>query len=637
MAKNDMAKLMERHLEKAVLGFCVLLLAFAAVHWSISSPREFTPASGGAAMEPSQVDKYLAARAAALADKTRRNEVPEAILALKGKQTLPEWDKKIQEDRQFKVNALAQPALGDPQVAKVQPAGAPPPVGVPLSDFTKLVPAPAPPRIVSGVILPQADKAADLCVNGGVGAYPFRKLMAAWGTIETTVAMAPLRVDVEVEETTSEGKVAVTPVEPLIRTAPAPVAKGKADAKEKEKVTVPSLPAIPEYTGKNQSAVYGAINEINSERRQRQIVTPDLPAIWEASIAAWAPGEMFLKPVLPEKLWPAMPTKPTGPVIKPAPGGGTPRATPPVRPVTPATPVRPAVRPAGTPGRTTPPTTVKPPAAPVRLPVTPAGDDPRTALAGRVPPPERSVDLAGRVPPPERSVDLGDAGRTSGPAETVVSVIPSRRGPDNHGVEEISLWWLHPNVKPGCTYRYRLKVTFISPLLGRPLLAKNPEEAKIKTVESPWSDWSEAVTVQRPIRFFLTNKVTEGQVRVAAFAHAMGQWVRRDYTVSQGDPIGRMEPLVNVWNPIADKKQDVPVDFTTGAVALDFEEAAVVLAGGRAQSTVEMIYLDDDGHVKAATSVAADRTSAAGKDYDALDQLSKQEPKRSGTGAGKIP
>ncbi|MCY2931940.1 MAG: hypothetical protein NTV86_21080 [Planctomycetota bacterium] len=607
MAKNDMAKLMERHLEKAVLGVCVLLLAFAAVHWLLSSPRDFTPAAGGASMEPSQVDGFLAGRAATLAAKARSKEVPEAILTAKGKQVLPEWDKIIQNLRLFKVNSLTQPALGDPQVATVQPAGAPPPPGILLADFVKLIPAPAAPRITSGVILPQADKAADIPINGGVAAYPFKKLVDGWSTLESFVAMAPVRVDVEVEETTLDGKVTVKPLEPLLRAAAAVKGKDNAPAPQ------PLLTPIPDYTDKNQPAVFGAINEINSERRQRQIVTPDLPNIWEASLEAWVPGQAILKPVLPEKLWPTMPTKAVGPVVKP-PTGVTPRVTPPVpKPPAPTTPtVKPPVRPGTTPPHVTPPAVVRPP-------VTPTGVD---AGGVRAPAPVRTVV-------PDRAADADrDTGRAS--TETVVSVLSSRRG-----AEEIYLWWLHPNVKPGSTCRYRVKVTFINPLLARPELAKNPEEAKIKMVEGPWSQWSEPVTVTRPVRFFLTNKVAEGQVRVVVFAHAMGQWVRHEYPVSQGDPIGRMEAQVSVWNPIAEKKQDVPVDFTTGAVSLDSDETTVVLTAGRSTVAAEIIYLDEDGHVKAATSATADRTSQAYKDYDELDQQSRQEPKRSGTGAGK--
>ncbi len=214
----------------------------------------------------------------------------------------------------------------------------------------------------------------------------------------------------------------------------------------------------------------------------------------------------------------------------------------------------------------------------------------------------------------------------------VLSVPQSRRDADR-----IYFWWQHANVQPGSAYRYRVRIAFVNPLLARDTVAKNPEEAKVKSVESPWSAWSEPVTVVRPIRFFLVNKVTESQVRVAVFARAMGRWIRQDYTVSQGDPIGRTETQQKVWNPRAGKEQEISVDFSTGTVAMDFAETSVVLPTGRTAVGVEMIYLGDDGRIRALANVMADRTASAFMDYNALDQQVRQESKRLGMGAVQIP
>ncbi|MEI7837391.1 MAG: hypothetical protein WCK05_13405, partial [Planctomycetota bacterium] len=224
MAKSNIVKLVELHVEKAVLGLCILLLAFAVVHWTASSPREFQPASGGQAMEPSEVDKYLVERGRVLAEKVRRPDEPDEIVRAQD----PEWDKVIQESRQFRAAAIDKPSLGEAAYARVRPAG---PVTTPLillEEFVKLIPSPAAPRVVSDTVLIHTEKTGDICINGGVGSYPFKQLEDNWNRQESTVVKVPLRVDVEVEETTSDKTVTVKAVEPLIRKAVLP--KGTGDS-----------------------------------------------------------------------------------------------------------------------------------------------------------------------------------------------------------------------------------------------------------------------------------------------------------------------------------------------------------------------------------------------------------------------
>lgn len=131
------------------------------------------------------------------------------------------------------------------------------------------------------------------------------------------------------------------------------------------------------------------------------------------------------------------------------------------------------------------------------------------------------------------------------------------------------------------------------------------------------------MTATRPIRFFLVNKVTEGQMKVAVFAHALGAWVRRDYTVTQGDPIGRVEPQQKVMNPVVGREQETSVDFTTGAVALDFSETAVVGPTAKTSNWAQMIYLADDGQLKPLVAVTADRNSDEYKEFEQLDAQTK--------------
>ncbi|MCY2925801.1 MAG: hypothetical protein NT031_10235, partial [Planctomycetota bacterium] len=323
------------------------------------------------------------------------------------------------------------------------------------------------------------------------------------------------------------------------------------------------------------------------EACQRRILTPDLPDIWDAARGSWISGVIALRSILPESILVIPGVK----VNPPAPGPKS------------------SLTPTPAPTATTPP---KPPTPTPPKPATVTPPRPPTVTPPKPPAPAVAKPAVGTINVP-----------------TVQVVVQSSRD-----AESIYLWCLQANVKPGSTYRYRVRLAFINPLLGRDTLAKHIEESKIKTVESPWSAWSEPVTVVRPIRFFLVNKVTEGQVRVAVFAHAMGRWVRRDYTVAQGDPIGHAEPQQKVLNPLTGKEQEMSVDFSTGTVAMDFSETAVVLPTGRTVVGVEMIYLDEDGRLKAQANVMADRAAPAAKEYEALDKQSQPEPKRMGTGAG---
>lgn len=602
MAKSNMAKLVELHLEKAVLGLCAVLLVFAVGHWTISSPRAFTPAAGSPVMAPSEVDKYLMDKSRGFVEKVGRTDVPEDVARSREAQPDPEWDKVIQSSRQFRAGIIDKPSFGEPGYAKVRPAGAPPPSRVTLEEFVKLIPAPAAPRIVSDTVLVRTDKPGDVAVNGATSAYPFKELVENWKKIDFTVAKVPVRVDVEAEETAADGTVAVKPIEPMVRK----VAAIKADPKDPG-----VLPAIPDFIpGKNQGEVFTKINECNSELCQRRILTPDLPDIWDASRDSWVSGAEILRGILPEDILPSLPVRR---ILPPAPVRPAP-----VAPTAKPAPAVPAGKSAGVGARTAG-------AAPTAKHVGPA--------APAVPPKAVGDAPFEPVREAEGSSPYAAAGRTHGPGPGgevggIVSPVLSSR----LGAEKIFLWWLHGNAKPGSVYRYRVRIAFINPLLARDALAKNVEESKIKFVESPWSAWSEPVAVVRPIRFFLINKVTEGQVRVAVFARAMGRWTRRDYTVSQGDPIGRPEPQQKVWNPLTGKEQEVTVDFSTGTVAMDFAETAVVLPSGKSAVGVEMIYLDDDGKLKSQVSVSSDRASAAAKDYDALDKQTQPENKRPAMG-----
>jgi len=69
----------------------------------------------------------------------------------------------------------------------------------------------------------------------------------------------------------------------------------------------------------------------------------------------------------------------------------------------------------------------------------------------------------------------------------------------------LKVWTHDMTAEPGATYRYRVRVVMNNPMFGRNLQPAQAQLAANSLIESPWSEWSEKVEVDRPDYFFITS------------------------------------------------------------------------------------------------------------------------------------
>ncbi|MGC9454800.1 MAG: hypothetical protein ACP5HU_08030 [Phycisphaerae bacterium] len=202
------------------------------------------------------------------------------------------------------------------------------------------------------------------------------------------------------------------------------------------------------------------------------------------------------------------------------------------------------------------------------------------------------------------------------------------------------LVWLHEeNLQSNRFYRYRVRLRVLNPLYTWDQYAPDEQTARQSSIHTPFSEWSEELEVPRDVQFFLTGALPPrqdsdggGRVVVTVFRHSRGQVVRYRFTVSPGDPIGRVEE-VPVIDPLAGGEAETPVDFSTGAVAIDFDFGKRVLVSGMERETVEMLYLDELGRMNSRV-LLDDRDSQSYRDL--RSRAERTETEVPGAGPGEV-
>lgn len=209
MAKNSDASFFESHIEKIVLGICVVLLAIVAVYWIPSSPRQVSVISRNGAqvlVSPAQADAELLAGAQAI--RKRNND---AVVT-----TLPavRFVEKITlaAARPFSL-PLELPDIGIPgrtlNASGLGTSGTTI-AQVTLSDLLAGLPAPAKPVGWSGFEMPKPaanQPLVEKITYHGTALYPWSKLDENLGRMLVGVSPLPviLGMEVQVREVLSEG------------------------------------------------------------------------------------------------------------------------------------------------------------------------------------------------------------------------------------------------------------------------------------------------------------------------------------------------------------------------------------------------------------------------------------------------
>jgi hypothetical protein len=162
--------------------------------------------------------------------------------------------------------------------------------------------------------------------------------------------------------------------------------------------------------------------------------------------------------------------------------------------------------------------------------------------------------------------------------------------------------WFHDDktMKVGRTYRYRVSLAFVNPLLSYEdaVSKKSVADARQKLVETKPSEWSDPMVTRRDVDFFLTGAGrTTGNLTVTVFAYKWGQRVQETFRIKPGDPIGGKKK-VQLHYPLGQpgEKRGVEVDYSTGAVSLRFDFGKVLWRKGTVTvRTSELLYIDKDG------------------------------------------
>lgn len=128
--------------------------------------------------------------------------------------------------------------------------------------------------------------------------------------------------------------------------------------------------------------------------------------------------------------------------------------------------------------------------------------------------------------------------------------------------ENVIVWVHDDTVRPGKTYRYKMKYSIRNPFWQQTQLVKDPELAKRFAIYSKESEWSDDVEVAPTLRFFVATGITQNatSARFDIYRWQKGKWHQKTFTVEPGDMIG---------------SKDTATDFTTGYYLVDVKADAI--------------------------------------------------------------
>ena len=140
-------------------------------------------------------------------------------------------------------------------------------------------------------------------------------------------------------------------------------------------------------------------------------------------------------------------------------------------------------------------------------------------------------------------------------------------------MDEPLVFWAHDDtVEPERSYQYRIRLGTFNPIAGTNQFSKRDKSLNSKVILwSEFSDVTETVDIPRRLYFF-PREIQEAAktVTVTASRYVLGYWYCQDFTVKQGEVIGKAVE----YKPTDEEEKDkvtVPkmVDYATGAILLD--------------------------------------------------------------------
>ena len=166
------------------------------------------------------------------------------------------------------------------------------------------------------------------------------------------------------------------------------------------------------------------------------------------------------------------------------------------------------------------------------------------------------------------------------------------------------LFWAYDDtVEPGESYRYRIRLGVFNPIAGTNQFSEQDKSLKNKVILwSKFSDATETVDIPGTLYFF-PREIQEATkaVTVQVSRYVLGYWYSKDFTVKQGELIGKVGEY-KITEEEEKKGVAVPktVDYATGAVLVDVIPVNDWSGGNnlRARLFSDMLYSVDGKDIK---------------------------------------
>jgi len=139
-------------------------------------------------------------------------------------------------------------------------------------------------------------------------------------------------------------------------------------------------------------------------------------------------------------------------------------------------------------------------------------------------------------------------------------------------MRELVFWAHDDTVEPEKSYRYRIRLGVFNPIAGTDQFDEECKSLKNNAILwSEFSDVTETVEIPGRLYFFCRDKHEASKtVTVTVCRYVLGYWYSKDFTVKQGEVIGKVAEPEVAWD---EKEKDVTVpetiDYATGTILVD--------------------------------------------------------------------
>lgn len=168
-------------------------------------------------------------------------------------------------------------------------------------------------------------------------------------------------------------------------------------------------------------------------------------------------------------------------------------------------------------------------------------------------------------------------------------------------MREPLLFWAHDDtIEPQMCYRYRIRLGLFNPIAGTNQFSEQDKWLKDKAILwSEFSDVTETVEIPGRLYFFPTAiQETTRAVTVTVCRYVLGYWYSRNFTVKQGEVIGKIVESEDT----EEENVTIPetIDYSTGAVLVDVIPVNDWSGGRnlRARYYFDMLYSFDEASIE---------------------------------------